>query len=429
MRFGIVSDIHLGDPMCSLIKRANDTYVPGEKYEIFRQHLGTENDYLIVAGDIIDLSISDYQTAFAAGREFFKQIQRDKIAKNVIYVAGNHDFDIWHTVEYQINIIHQINQGKPARGFKWSVPGLIDDRPDSQARGFQLPGTTDVVDPDKFTGVPLFINSITTDDGGKGTPTHFYFAYPNLYIVTDTESVIVTHGHYLEAYWTLTCEWAEKVAEKDLGIDEKLDLWEMVAINFPTCQLACSGVGQAGPLTKLVQQIQREVKDKNLKRTDKYLKNLDNAIDKLTPYFVLDPREVATDALSKYLRKKALKALGKMEDTRFSKKFIDKPEVQERFRRYYKASLIEIGDLNEGKAPGISAISDPSKVIFGHTHQPSSLNEPELPDLKIPGKPAVKLFNTGGWLYRQQKGKPREFCGAEIFTYETGAGFSSHRVA
>lgn len=426
MRFGIVSDIHLGDDMCSLMTFANGKYVPGEKYEEFKSKLGQDNDYLIVAGDIIDLSIRDYPTAFTVAKAFFKQIQTDKLAKNIIYVVGNHDFDLWHTVEYQINIIYRIREGGAATGFKWSVPGLIDDRGGSPVRGFQLPGTTGVIDPDKFAGEPLFINAITTDGPGTGTPTNFYFAYPNLYIVTDTESIIVTHGHYLEAYWTMTCEWVQKIAKEDLEIGDALDLREMVAINFPTCQLACSGVGQAGPLTFLVQKIQREVKDRDLARVNRYIDRVDDEIDKHIGGGLLS--EPATDLIMNEAKKKLKEKLAEFKDTRYSREFIYKEEVRERFRRFYDSSWIEICELNADGTLNIPAIPSPSKVIFGHTHQPIAWNDPNAPKNKTLSGIPVRLFNTGGWLFRQPKGGQREFCGAEIFTYDSSTGFSSQRV-
>ena len=37
----------------------------------------------------------------------------------------------------------------------------------------------------------------------------------------------------------------------------------------------------------------------------------------------------------------------------------------------------------------------------------------------------ITLFNTGGWLNRFNDNKETEFCGAEVFTYETKKGFKS----
>ena len=151
MRIVMISDTHFGDPMCTLVD--NETLAPGEKYEKFVEKAGENNDYLVLLGDIIDFSIVGYAKAYTVAKAFFRLIKEEKIAKSIIYVPGNHDFDMWHTVEHQINIIRQVREGLPARHFRWSVPGFIEDRKDKKNKGFQLPGVTDVVDPEKVLDI------------------------------------------------------------------------------------------------------------------------------------------------------------------------------------------------------------------------------------------------------------------------------------
>jgi len=423
MRTVIVSDVHLGDPTCSMINDA--TLAPGDKYEAFKQAAGRDNDYLILLGDVIDLSITDYETAFKVAKAFFQLIQVDKIAKSVIYVPGNHDFDLWHTVEHQISVIHQIAVGRPARSFRWSVPGFIDDRANSRTKGFHLPGVTTLVDPEHFDGVPMFLNSITLDTSGAGQPTYFYFAYPNLYFVTDTESILITHGHYLEGWWTMVSEWVFKIAQEDLRIGDALDLRELAAINSPQCQLACTGVGQAGPLTEVVRAIQYEVKRQDFGRVKRILDRLDDEVDKLTAYGKLDPREWGTDLVSNYVKGKILEELKKVKDTRFSEEFIHKREVLDRFRTFFGASWVEICDLNEKFQLGIPM---PRKVIFGHTHQPIGWGTQQAPRVQVTGGNVVTLYNTGGWLWRDLRKRPGDFCGAAVFVYDSATGFTSRLI-
>lgn len=50
----------------------------------------------------------------------------------------------------------------------------------------------------------------------------FNFAYPNLYLVTDRgDSLLLTHGHYFEAFWSLTAELAAMLALDDLELEER----------------------------------------------------------------------------------------------------------------------------------------------------------------------------------------------------------------
>jgi UDP-2,3-diacylglucosamine pyrophosphatase LpxH len=425
MRIAVISDTHFGDRMCALV--THDTLAPGKAYKKFVEKAGQNNDYLVLLGDIIDFSIASYADAYKVAKAFFHMIKQDNIAKSIIYVPGNHDFEMWHTVECQINIIRQVREGRPPRRFHWSVPGLIEDRDKRKNKGFQLPGVTEVVDPEKVEGEKIFLNYITRtkpeDDPSK--ETNFYFAYPNLYLVTDKESVLMTHGHYLEAYWSMVGEWVMKIGQEDLRIGDALDLRELVAMNFPSCQLACSGIGQAGPLTDVVRQVQRQVKDQQLDRVETYLDRLDDEIDKLTPFRRLDLRELGSDVVCNYLKKKALGALKKFKDTRYSEEFAHKKEVLARFRRFYEASWAEICELNENHQLDIP---QPYKVIFGHTHRPLEWGAAEPPRAKINGCKPVKLYNTGGWLWQQPKGEKRTFCGAAVFVYDSKEGFASHVI-
>ena len=140
MKLAITSDTHLGDPLCSLVEWNGNDYVEGPKYQEFREAAGTNNDYLILLGDILDFSVTSYENAYRAGKVFFTLVQKDKIADQIIYVPGNHDYDIWNIVENEVNIIHQIKNGKIPRKFRTAVPGILDDRTNTDTPGLTLPG-------------------------------------------------------------------------------------------------------------------------------------------------------------------------------------------------------------------------------------------------------------------------------------------------
>ena len=110
-----------------------------------------------------------------------------------------------------------------------------------------------------------------------GERTLFNFAYPNLYLVTTAgETVLLTHGHYFEAYWTLLGEWAMRIAGEDLPLEHsgEVSIRELVGLNFPLHQLACSGVGQARPLTALARRLQLDLIGGDTARVDRYLRHV-----------------------------------------------------------------------------------------------------------------------------------------------------------
>lgn len=189
-------------------------------------------------------------------------------------------------------------------------------------------------------------------------------------------------------------------------------------MNFPMNQLACTGIGQAGVLTKVIRQLEVDVKRTDVRRVGKYLDRLENIIDDLTHYGWL--KEIIVDYIIKKAKEQLLDAISSIEQTRYSEEFIHKPDVKNRFRKFYNETLLEIGDINSKTNFNIPA---PWRIIFGHTHQPISWNDanpPKLDSVSSASPKLLTLHNTGGWL--EDKG---EFCGAEIFVYESGRGFSS----
>ena len=414
MKLSIISDTHFGDPACGLVQKSAEGagYQIGPKYDEFKKNVGTKNNYLILLGDIFDFSITSYAEAYAASQIFFSQIVADNITDEIIYVPGNHDFEFWHWVENEVNVINQIQKGNPPRRFHWSVPGVIDTRNGAKNQGFYLPKVTRQAGDHPYGG--LFLDNLTKNK------IPFYVAYPNVYLVTDSLSILITHGHYLELYWSLLGEIAPRILEADLDIGQFLDLTELVAVNFPLNQLASSGVGQAGPLTGSIHFIQRKVKDGDLDAIKKYLNNLDeNILDPHFNYRRYDPRELITDKAIDIGKKKSLKLIEGLEDTRYSEEFVNDPAVLERFKTYYLASAAELEMLNDDYGYNVpSDIPYPKHVVFGHTHRPIPWSDNHL-KTRIEGM-TVRLHNTGGWLFRKDDQGRQVFVGAEVFLFDKG---------
>jgi predicted phosphodiesterase len=397
----------------------------GSRYKEFadkiKEKCGNEPlDYLVLLGDILDFSVCCYYEAYEIGRIFFQELKKDNIAKEIIYVPGNHDFDIWHTVEYQTNVANRIHNHKSARQFKMSVPGIIDDREKSSMRGFTIHN----VSIQKTAGQPkyagLFLDGITKPS------MPFNFIYPNIYFITEEGTVLITHGQYLEPFWSVLGEWGLKIIGGDLDVKELklLNMQELVGVNFPLSQMSCSALGQAGPLTKVVQKLEHELKGQNVQRVETYLDRLGNEIK---PH--LRGIGKLLGSIGYYFAKRAvLKALSKTETTRYRTEFIEDSNVRQRFENFYNSAVYEISEM---KTKYNIDIPLPTKMIFGHTHQPIPWNSPNAPSIKLPQLPegtSLSMFNTGGWLNKIDEYNEPKFCGAEIFFYETGKGFYSESI-
>jgi len=262
MHIAIISDTHFGDDKSALVMPNGAEIILGHKYNALKEAVGTHNDYLVLAGDILDFSIAPYEKAYKYAQVFFRQAKKDSLAEEYIYLAGNHDADIWHSVQHQRSVINKLSKGALPESYQHAVAGIIDDRttvPEA-CRGLTLNLVTPHSQGTKYGG--MFLDNIAQD-------ARFNFAYPNLYIVTDTDSVLVTHGQYLEPYWAILGEFATKIAADDLKLSA-LDIEKMVELNFPSSQLACTGIGQAGLLTEtIIRPVEVAVKANNLVQVKK----------------------------------------------------------------------------------------------------------------------------------------------------------------
>ncbi len=434
MKIVIVSDTHFGDEKSTLITLKGDIPSVGSNFDKFLEIAGQGNDYLVLAGDIIDLSIRDYRTAFECARMFFNLVKMNSVAERIIYVPGNHDFDIWHTVEYQTNIINPLIDGGTIRQFRMSVPGVLDARKKDPVEAFSLPTVTRRSGENPYGG--LFLDQITRNGrhtGGAGAPTTFYFAYPNLYFVTPAnETILITHGQYFETYWSLASRWLPLIlGTEDLSVSLPLDLEDLVSLNFPLSQLACSGTGQAGPLTPVIRKIVDGVTTHDIQDIKRYLDRLGKEIDNNTHFGVAFWKEIFADCLTNGVKKKIINLIE--QDGRKNLRDFDKDDfpadVKERMKEYLLSSLFEIDDLNN-TYDGLNIPPKIKTLLFGHTHHPIAWSHPKPPVVKMenPILGKVKLLNTGGWLQRPANEEHTESKGAEVFIFDSDKGFRSERV-
>jgi predicted phosphodiesterase len=424
VRIAVISDTHFGDPLSTLVTPGVRDPAPsiGPAYDALVRATG-RLDYLVLLGDILDFSVASYADAYRDARCFFRRLSDDGVAREIIYVPGNHDFDVWHTVEHQVNVIQRLQQGQLPRAFKRSVPGVIDDR--RRRDKFLLPDVVEQREPDEPEAHygDLFFDDIAREkERGRltGRRLRFNFAYPNLYLVTgEGDCLLLTHGHYFEAFWSVAAEWAALLALDDLELENgrDLSLREVVGINLPLHQLACTGIGQARPLSGLARRIQMEVKAGRTDLLDKYFDRLERAASRHHALGFI--KRIAAKYGVRGARRKLLSLLGSLEHTRYSKAFLTRPSVRERFRQYFRYSLSEIDRL---RAEHGLDIPRPAHVVFGHTHQPIPWDHEELVD-EVDGA-GVRFCNTGGWILKDDLSS-LEFVGAEVLVYETGKGVRS----
>lgn len=416
MRFAVISDTHLGDPECTLATMDSSGNVhDGRNLEELFKVAGTDNDFFIILGDMMDFAINDYGDVYKIAQHFFKRVQEAHLLKpqgNIIYVPGNHDYNIWHTIEHEANVINRMKNGKPLRKFRMSVPLVLDDRTKS-SHALNLQGVFRHSGEQGYGG--MFLDSIISPR--PEDQINFVIPFPNIYFANDQETVIMTHGQYFETYWSATSELYQIITEHT----DILSMKDFIAVNFPLGELGSSGVGQAGPLTDTILEIEKDVSSGKCELTETYVKRLIPILLKRFDIPLVPNRleKLMYEGICSVI----MQELKKVRDSNFIHELQKDKDTQNRVTRFLDSSMQEINEiLSKGDIP--SGIKAPDTILFGHTHQPVIASDQV--DFNYNGK-SIKLLNTGGWL--NVSGSDADRYGGEVFLYESGQGFSSQKIS
>jgi len=170
----IFSDLHFGDPKCSLSNRA-----VASKLRDFLWGIGQVEE-IILAGDILDANISTLTRAIegqqSSGswpiqvgfRHWLSYLFEDGNfdVGRIIYIPGNHDYIIWNILSTKKAFVDPISQGITPT----NLPLIESTFPQPFIRGV-APGRVR----DRFS-----------------------VRYPDYQFQLNERSVLVTHGHYLD---------------------------------------------------------------------------------------------------------------------------------------------------------------------------------------------------------------------------------------
>lgn len=185
----IFSDLHFGDPLCSLRRKS-----VASGLRQFVQELEYV-DELILAGDILDANIASLTQAIEGikGTEPWpKQIGfRDWLAflfeglkfnvNKIVYIPGNHDYIIWNILATDKAFVQPISQGQIPQNLPL-MEGVFSD---------------------------AFIRGIFP----KQVRERLVVVYPDYEFNLSDRSVLVTHGHYLDDQQTLFKNLKEMIYE------------------------------------------------------------------------------------------------------------------------------------------------------------------------------------------------------------------------
>jgi UDP-2,3-diacylglucosamine pyrophosphatase LpxH len=226
IRWVILSDLHLGADQSVLTDVDSTTPSPTARAlaDCLRILAGDDKPTLVLAGDAIELALTEMDTSFRAFEEFLQLIHGDEpfVDDRIIYTPGNHDHHLWQFSRQQgyLESIASTPPGEPLPKM-WFTSGLDADS--------DLP----------LSPLASLMSRNPRWDGVSVTAV-----YPNLELRTAgvDRSVIVHHGHYIEPIYRAMSRLGSLVFPTDPpSTVEQVELENNAWIDFLWSELGRSG--------------------------------------------------------------------------------------------------------------------------------------------------------------------------------------------
>jgi len=405
MKAAVLSDTHLGDQDSKLAEGAQSPWYHELRRVIKVRTGGEPLDYLILSGDILDFSIASFEDACKAARPFFQALQSDKLAWQIVYIPGNHDKHVWDAVEWETRIIRKMKRYDDPLPFRRTQPALLD----LLNERFELTNVHKVAGTDRWGS--LFLEGLFKN---KEHSLPINIAYPNLYVKTAKDNYLITHGHMLETAWVLLSEAFGDV--KGLKELKPLSLGHLEEFNVPLTAMICTGVGQAGELSKICYEVEQEAKHHEAGRLREVL---DKGIPGLARIFKLNFfKRFALRCLSNWVVTLVKEGSA---SSRYDKQFFTRSLVLERVLTFYHASCDQAKEMFD--------LDPPRKMIFGHTHEPHPVDAPYPPIESSDGSVLPTMYNTGGWLNKTKDGGDGPEMDPLVFFFDDDGELTSERIS
>jgi hypothetical protein len=329
---------------------------------------------LILAGDILELALSNINVAAMVFEQFILQVMpkksENRLFDKIVYIPGNHDHHLWEW----------------ARETQYRQ--FIEAHPDMEVLPIPWHKTR------MFPRIPVpagFLNTVIQRHNHLKHDS-IDTVYPNCGLQNQDGSrlAVITHGHLIEPLYRAMSYLKEVILEKRMPND--IDGIE--SENFAWIDFFWSSLGRSGEAGRGVETIYEKMKNeeafrKGLKKTARNLAEKEdlpgwgdwmeagilNGIFQ-SMYGFLQQRERKTKAVQTETVKMALK------------KYISETVYNQ---------------FVEDRSRGGKEV-DPQEVtfIFGHTHKPYS----EISAVK-PFPKWVNIYNTGGWVIEGTEIEPR----------------------
>lgn len=404
-RLAVISDVHIGDPRCTLFSIMDEQAIPDKdgiyfnretqkfyKYphdrliikrhksdSFFKVKIDTRNnsqyqrvveiakgvDNLIILGDLFDIAMQRNDIAYELVKMFLDKLQKDAGKKEFIYVPGNHDYSLWRHLQWESDVTQQVDELHPARMARHVVPGILSFKDNKKhLQLFEYVDTEitkdNLNDNSEYLQIEKKDYEHTHIDKIFGTSVTL--VYPNLYIIDEKDRVtLLTHGQYFEDNWSEMSNSMNKHWDKFVAMLAK-------QFNLTSEELSKGEIAEKIEALKvqsdhfnLPQFIQANSLVGNAQSNDGYETGTPAQLDILLRNYYEEINFVKPPKVKPSIDYLSVSKIIENADT-------TKPKSASDVEWYIYRTMLELGKISNGKYTKIE------KFIYGHTHVPGVAN-------------------------------------------------------
>lgn len=361
---------------------------------------GEERPVLVLAGDVLELALADTDQAATCFERlldaFFPGGTPDVFAPRILYVPGNHDHHLWETAREEHYADYLLSDPGRAIGPPWHVTRMFE-RDDARV-GWPRSRLLDA------------LAARHRHRSGRSEPLDIRVVYPNFGLANASRSLVISHGHYIEAIYQLMSTLRQVVFP---GAPAATTVEAIEAENFAWVDFFWSTMGRSGQVGEDVQKIYELAGSKE---------GMNDLADRLAKGVVtrwLDDDGVP-DGLETSVLRKLLLAFAKRAAAR------ERAEGREALGAGARKGLGAFVDgplfrQIEHERRSVGGAPPELTFVFGHTHKPFE----SLEASRSFAKP-VTYVNTGGWVVDSVEARP--LSGASVVLVDDGLECAALRV-
>ena len=374
IRYVCLSDLHLGadNSILTSIKPGSIEVDPAKPDPVLSQfvaclralitqNVGPQKPRLILNGDILEMALSDTNTAAMVFERFIELIfPKDGEAlfdKHLLYIPGNHDHHVWESaretqyINFMTRIPVEATLPKP-----WH--------------------TTKMVAPD-FVPEHFMTNLLRRYPHLKEALVEV--VYPNyaLFSGDRQKCVIFTHGHYIESIYSLMSTLNTMIFPNR---QRPKVVWDVEAENFAWIDFFWSTMGRSGDVGRDIGLLYNKLQDEH--QVNKLLENFSTSLVEKWHQWKWVKR-IEAKVLT-WLLEITLGRVAGLERHRPGK--ILSPDAQEGLHWYMEGPLLKQLQIERQQPIPVDLT-----LLFGHTHKPFQQ------EMQFAGYPErIKVYNSGG---------------------------------